>query len=70
MPAPKKATSNPDSSLLAKYEHHRNLSRKHNAHADLIEAKLRVQGKRISHEYEGMSSSASKPSKRKIVKDA
>jgi hypothetical protein len=69
--AEKKAAPSPDAHMLAKYEHHRGMAEKHRAHADLIEAKLKVQGKRIAHDY-GHSSPAydSKPVKRKIVKDA
>lgn len=65
-----KPKADPDASLLKKYEYHREQSRKHNAHADLVEAKLRVQGKRIGHEYpkEGPSYRDT-PVKRKIMKD-
>jgi len=70
--AEKKAAPNPDAHMLAKYEHHKGMAEKHRAHADLIEAKLKVQGKRIAHDYGHGPSSAydSKPVKRKIVKDS
>lgn len=70
-PAPKSAPKlaakkpDPDSAMLAKYEHHKGMSQKHSAHADLIEARLRTKGKRIQHEY----SSHDGPPKRKIVAD-
>lgn len=69
---PAKATKNPDDHLLAKYEHHTEMARKHRAHADLIEAKLGVQGKRIAHHYGDSPSPASPISKvkRRIVKDS
>jgi hypothetical protein len=63
--AAKPAAKSPESHLLAKYEHHKDMAEKHRAHADLIEAKLRVGGKRITHDYEATSPSGSV--KRKIV---
>jgi hypothetical protein len=66
----KKAVPSPDAHMLAKYEHHRGMAEKHRAHADLIEAKLKVQGKRIAHDYgHSVYPSDAKPAKRKIVKD-
>jgi hypothetical protein len=68
--APEKAAKNPDAHLLAKYEHHQGMAQKHRAHADLIEAKLKVQGKRIGYDHgHGASSPIDGPTKRKIVKD-
>jgi hypothetical protein len=59
-----------DDAALAKYEHHRTMAEKHRAHADLIEAKLRTQGKEIRTVYPGdgpkMNSPSAKPQK-KIV---
>jgi hypothetical protein len=36
-----------DSKLLSRFQHHHAMADKHRAHADLIEAKLKTQGKRI-----------------------
>ena len=68
-PAVKPQKDDGDAKLLAKYEHHNEQARKHRAHADLIEAKLRVQGKRIGHEYHAMTEGMGRQPKRKIVKD-
>lgn len=65
MAARKKPARDGDAHLLAKYEHHRGMAEKHRAHADLIEAKLRTQGKKIAHEY---GPEPSRGVKRKIVK--
>lgn len=54
----------PHQAMLAKYEHHRAQSRKHSAHADLIEAKLRTQGKEIQHDY------SPKGVEKRVVRDA
>ena len=44
-----KAAAKPsgDSALLSRFQHHHAMADKHRAHADLIEAKLKTQGKRI-----------------------
>jgi hypothetical protein len=69
--SPKKAAAKKkpgDDGMLAKYEHHRSMAEKHRAHADLIEAKLRTQGKEIRTHYPGDSPmTASAPRQRKIV---
>lgn len=55
LPAPKPTRTKKDpgdDAMLKKYEHHRAQAQKHNAHADLVEAKLRTQGKHISHVYD------------------
>lgn len=67
---PKKSgvKKDPDAAMLAKHEHHTKMASQHRAHADLIEAKLKTQGKRIGYDYGnkgGVSPSA--PPKRKIV---
>lgn len=58
-----KVKADPDYHMLAKYEHHKAAAQKHHAHADLIEAKLRTQGKRIGYDC-GKSDS---PSEGKFV---
>lgn len=69
--APAKKTAakkDADAAMLAKHEHHQRMASQHRAHADLIEAKLKTQGKRIGYDYGnkgGVSPSA--PPKRKIV---
>ena len=45
--APKAAKPASDSALLSRFQHHHAMADKHRAHADLIEAKLKTQGKRI-----------------------
>lgn len=66
--APKAPKLSGDTAMLQRYEHHRAMSQKHSAHADLIEAKLKTQGKRIDRYGDGPSM-ASKPRKPKIVRD-
>lgn len=60
--------ANPDAKMLEKHEFHRAQAKKHEAHADLIQAKLRTQGKRITHSYDSYPGQVGK-SKRKIVSD-
>lgn len=55
MPA-KKAMQKPaneagDSASLERWHHHKALADKHRAHADMIEARLRTQGKHITNSY-------------------
>jgi hypothetical protein len=60
-----------DDATLRRHSHHLAQAQKHRAHADLIEAKLKTQGKRISTDYgDGIPTrtSASMPT-RKIVPD-
>lgn len=77
MPAPKKALptkkgsarkkADPDQVMLDRYQHHRAMRDKHSAQADLIEAKLRTQGKRIGYgDYDTPKPSAPKM---RIVKE-
>jgi hypothetical protein len=49
----KKKKADPEKAMLEKYSKHNQMADKHRAHASLIEAKLRVQGKRISGGYDG-----------------
>ena len=51
----RKAPVDGDAKLLGRYQHHRDAADKHRAHADLIEARLRTQGKEIRHQYPGDS---------------
>lgn len=68
-PAAKKAPKkDPDSALLDRYDHHTSMAQKHRAHADLIEAKLKTQGKRIGYDHGHGNAAVSSPKmKRKIV---
>lgn len=63
-PAPKGAS---DEKMLKRYQHHNNMADKHRAHAELIRAKLRTQGKDID-EYGYSPMASSKPHKPKIIK--
>lgn len=66
---PKKPKVDGDSKILERLNHHESMADKHRAHADLIRAKLRTQGKEIRHVYPGDSPgkvASSKPT-RKIV---
>ena len=67
MATSKKKAPDKDASLLAKHAHHHAMADKHRAHADLIEAKLRVQGKRID-KYGDYPSAAPNKVKPKVVK--
>jgi hypothetical protein len=57
-----------DTHLLERYKHHKEQADKHRAHADVIEAKLRTQGKEIRHQYPGESVPVARESKPIIVK--
>lgn len=51
-PAAKKAAINKHDKLLAAHTRHTEMANKHRAHADLIDAKLRVEGKRVKRAYD------------------
>lgn len=40
-----------DSTALERWHHHKAMADKHRAHADMIEARLRTQGKHIMNSY-------------------
>jgi hypothetical protein len=52
--ASKKPSVDSDARMLEKYKHHTAQADKHRAHADLIEAKLRTQGKHLDKWGDGM----------------
>jgi hypothetical protein len=57
-----------DSHMLNKYEHHQSMAQKHRAHADLIEAKLRTQGKRIGYDYGNKSVAPDSSYGKRVIK--
>jgi hypothetical protein len=59
-----------DSKLLERHSHHTAMAEKHRAHADLIEAKLRTQGKRIDRYGDYSTAPSASKHKPKIVKSS